>query len=298
MMLKSLIDAIEILETKDPLRKIRERLKGVEYFEYKEDKMGEVTFLKVYFNYGNKNKVEILGRLGAIQMQNVNKGLVSDADGAIITLAVLFELQNLLNNGIELNLGVSFVTNISLNAKLIPHKPFDFMVPSIGLEDALKEEVESNASLILSIDSTKGNKIAKFDDFAITHVIKDGYILKPNDEIIDIYNRVTGHEVYFIPLTTGDLTPMDFNVYHISTLVSPWLYTESPVIGIATVSKQIIPGYVTGVLNIEMLEHAARFCLELLKFVEKDGKVYDENELSELINRLGESSLKKIQKIK
>lgn len=87
---------------------------------------------------------------------------------------------------------------------------------------------------------------------------------------------------------------MDFNVYHISTLVSPWLYSESPVIGIATVSKQILPGYVTGVLNIEMLEHAARFCLELLKFIEKDGKVYDENELSELINRLGESNLKKI----
>lgn len=51
-------------------------------------------------------------------------------------------------------------------------------------------------------------------------MIKDGYILKLSDEVLDIYNRVTEHEVYMVPLTSGDLTPLDVNVYHISTLIS------------------------------------------------------------------------------
>ncbi|MEJ2776244.1 DUF1177 domain-containing protein [Sulfolobus sp. SCGC AB-777_L09] len=294
MMLKSLMEAIEVLESKDPLSILRSKLKDV---EYEEKKIGEVTFIKAYYKGGGKDRIEILGRLGAIQMQGINKGVVSDADGAIITLAVLFELLNLREKGIEFDIDVSLITNISLKAKLIPHKPFDFMVPLVGLDEALKEEVDPKASLILSIDSTKGNRLAKFDDFALTHVIKDGYILKLSDEVIDIYNRVTGHEIYLIPLTTGDLTPLDFNVYHISTLVSPWLYTSSPVIGIATVSKQLIPGYVTGVMNIDMLEHASRFCLEVIKFIEGGGKVYNEEELKVLKELLGESNLRKVQRI-
>ncbi|MEM0165758.1 MAG: DUF1177 domain-containing protein [Saccharolobus sp.] len=293
MMIKSLMEAIEILESKDPMPLIREKLKGK--IEYEEKKIGDVIFIKALYKGNGKNRVEVLGRLGAIQMQGINKGLVSDADGAIVTLATILELINLMEKGIYLEVDVSLITNISLRAKLIPHKPFDFMVPQIGLDEALKEEVDPKANLILSIDSTKGNRIAKFDDFAITHVIKNGYILKVSDEVIDIYNRVTGHEVYIIPLTTGDLVPLDFNIYHISTLVTPWLYTESPVIGIGTVSKQVIPGYVTGVINWEMLEHASRFCLEMLKFVEQGGKVYDEAELEELERKIGKSNLTKFK---
>ncbi|ARM76926.1 DUF1177 family protein [Acidianus manzaensis] len=291
-MLKSLLEAIDILESKDPLSKIREKVKGI---KYEEKNFGEVTYLKAYYGNGGKKRVEILGRLGAIQMKD-SKGLVSDADGAIVSLALILELINLKDKGITFDVDVSVVTNISLNAKLIPHKPFNFMIPLIDFNDALKEEVDPNADLILSIDSTKGNRLAKYDDFAITHVIKDGYILKLEDEVIDIYNRVTGHEVYMVPLTTGDLLPLDFNVYHISTLISPWLYTDSPVIGLATVSKQVVPGYVTGVLNMEMLEHTSRFCLEILKYVEKEGKIYNEEELKEIEEKLGKSNLIRVKR--
>jgi len=65
---------------------------------------------------------------------------------------------------------------------------------------------------------------------------------------------------------------------------------------LATVSKQVIPGYETGVMNVDMLEHASTFCLELIKYAENDGKVYDEEELEELKRRLGESNLVKVRK--
>lgn len=222
--------------------------------------------------------------------------MVSDADGAIVSLTTLLELLNLREKGIELKVDVSFVTNLSMIAKLIPHAPFKFMVPSVGLDDALKVEVDPQATTVLSIDSTKGNRLAKYDDFALTHVIKDGYILKLSDEVIDIYNKVTEHEIYMIPLTSGDLTPLDFNVYHISTLISPWLYTSAPVIGLATVSPRAIPGYETGVMNLNMLEHASRFCLEFLKYMEKGGRVYGEDELQELERRVGPSNLVRVRR--
>ncbi|BCU69782.1 DUF1177 domain-containing protein [Stygiolobus caldivivus] len=295
MILKTLIDVIGILESKSPLETIRKRLENK--VEYEETIVGEVPYIKAVYKGGGKDKIEILGRLGAIQMVNTNKGLVSDADGAVITLTTLFELLDLMDKGIVFDIDIVFVTNLATRAKLIPHRPFDFMIPLMGLDDALKIEVDPTASFILSIDSTKGNRLAKYDDFALTHVIKDGYILKLHDNVIDIYNRVTEHEIYMVPLTTGDLTPLDYNVYHISTLISPWLYTSSPVIGLATVSKQVIPGYETGVQNLIMLEHASRFCTELIKYLEKGGKVYDENELMELESKLGKSNLVKAKRV-
>lgn len=223
MILKTLLDVIDLLESNNPLELLKRKIP--KDIEYEEKKIGEVTYVKAYYKGGGKQRIEILGRLGAIQMKE-NKGLVSDADGAIVSLTALLELVNLMQKGIEFDIDISIITNISLNAKLISHKPFNFMVPLIDFNDALKEEVDPKADLILSIDSTKGNIIAKYDDFALTHVIKDGYILKLDDNVIEIYNRITGHEIYFIPLTTGDLTPIDFKVYHISTLVSPG-YTQT-----------------------------------------------------------------------
>lgn len=293
MIMKTLLDVIDALESRNPLDRIRDLIK----VDFEERRIGNVPYIKALYEGGGNKRVEVLGRLGAIQMSQF-KGLVSDADGAIIALTVLAELKRLEEKGIKLNLDVSFVTNVALNAKLIPHKPFDFMVPEVGLDDALKEEVDPKASFIISIDSTKGNRLAKFDDFALTHVVLNGYILRVSDEVVDIYNRVTGHEVYLVSLTTGDLTPLDFNVYHISTLISPWLYTTSPVLGIATVSKQMVPGYATGVMDLNMLERASRFIIELLKHIGLGGKVYDEREYEELVKKLGDSNLRKVQRVK
>ncbi|MEM0173903.1 MAG: DUF1177 domain-containing protein [Sulfolobaceae archaeon] len=299
MILKNLIEVIEILESSEPIVKVREKVRGADFIEYEEIERGDgkVTFLRalVKGRKGNR-RIEILGRLGAIQMRSKYKGLVSDADGAIVALTVLFELIDLKRKGIEFDADVSIVTNIALDAKLIPHKPFDFMVPPIGLDEALQIEVDPKAELILSIDSTKGNILAKYNDFALTHVVKEGYILKLSDEVIEIYNRVTGHEVYLVALTTGDLTPIEFPIYHISTIISPWLYTTSPVIGIATTSRQVIPGYVTGVQDIMMLNNASRFCIEMIKFFDMGGKVYDDKELEELKKRIGESNLMRLWK--
>ncbi|AWR93790.1 DUF1177 family protein [Acidianus brierleyi] len=290
MILKTLMEVIEILESKNPFSYLEEECKkyGI---ELQEKKIGDVTFVKAKIGKG-KRKAEILGRLGAIRVSN-HYGIVSDADGAIISLTSMIEWAK---NYSEIEGEAIFSTNISLDAKLIPHKPFNFMVPLVGLDDALRLEVDKEAQFLISVDSTKGNRIAKYNDFAISHIIKDGYILKIPDEIIDIYEKVTEHEPYFVALTSGDLTPMEINAYHISTFLSPWLYTESPILGLATVSKYPIPGYETGVQNVTMLERASRFSIEVLKYYFSGGDIYSEEELSSLKNVLGESQFMKLKK--
>ncbi|QGR19573.1 DUF1177 family protein [Stygiolobus azoricus] len=294
MILENLIKVINSLETKNPKQKVFELIKGkhveVEEINLKGDNNEEVTYLRFYIKNSRKRTIEVLGRLGSIQLSN-SIGLVSDADGAIVSLTVLMEILNLYENGFDIPVNVTVITNLSTNARLIPHQPFYFMIPLIGLEEAMKYEVDKNSDTLISIDSTKGNKTAKFKDFAITHVVKEGYILRVVDEIIDIYTRVTGHEPYFVPLTTGDLTPLSFNVYHISTLISPWMYTNAAVLGVATVSTYPIPGYVTGVMDITMLEHASRFIVELIKYLDNERLIYYDNELKELKEKIGESNL-------
>ncbi|BCU66904.1 hypothetical protein HS7_03410 [Sulfolobales archaeon HS-7] len=283
-----MMNVIELLESSEPIDALKKEIPGLQVME-----KGEVSFIK--YKYGDGKPIEILGRLGAVQMKG-EYGLVSDADGAIVALTVLLELLNLKRKGISIPGSVVISTSISLDAGLIEHKPFKFMVPKIGLEDALPIEVERDAELVISVDSTKGNNLVKFDDFALTHVVFGGYLLRLRDEVIELYKRVTGHEIYMLALTTGDLTPMEFKVNHVSTLVTPWLYTNSPLIGLATVSKQVIPGYVTGVQDFLMLERSARFCLEMIKYVGKGGKVYYEEELSELLSKLGDNELAKLRR--
>jgi hypothetical protein len=290
--MKTLMEVIEILESKDPISNLE---KECEKYDIKLEgkKIDNVAFIKAKIGKGEK-KAEILGRLGAIKVSN-NKGIVSDADGAIVSITSMIEWAK---NYSEIEGEAIFSTSISLNAKIIPHKPFNFMVPLVGLNEALEIEVDKEAQFLISVDSTKGNRIAKYNDFAISHIIKDGYILKISDEIIDIYEKVTEHEPYFVALTSGDLTPMEVNAYHISTFLTPWLYTESPVLGLATVSKYPIPGYETGVQNVLMLERASRFSIEVLKYYFSGGKVYSEDELSSLKKSLGESQFIKLKKIR
>ncbi|AWR96854.1 DUF1177 family protein [Acidianus sulfidivorans JP7] len=291
MIMKTLLDIIEILESKNPISALEEECKKYD-IELQEKRLNNnVIFIKAKIGKGKK-KAEVLGRLGAIKISD-RKGIVSDADGAIISITSMIEWAK---NYSEIEGEAIFSTNVSLDASLIPHKPFNFMVPLVGLDEALKLEVDNDAQFIISIDSTKGNRIAKYNDFAITHIVKDGYILKVPDEIIDIYEKVTEHEPYFVALTSGDLTPMEIKAYHISTLISPWLYTEAPVLGVATVSKYPIPGYETGVQNITMLERAARFSIEVLKYYFSGGQVYSQDELNSLKNALGESQFTRLKK--
>ena len=117
----------------------------------------------------------------------------------------------------------------------------------------------------ISIDATKANRVIKVRNFAITPIVVRGWILPPSDDLLTLYTWVTGEEPAVVPITMQDIVPYSTPVKHINSILQPWIYTDQPVFGIATTSKQVIPGSATGATNPLSLDYASRYVLEVVK---------------------------------
>ncbi len=72
----------------------------------------------------------------------------------------------------------------------------------------------------MSIDATKANLVVKGrGGFAITPTIKDGWILKVSEDLINIYMWITGHLPIIVPITLQDVLPFSTPVYHINSII-------------------------------------------------------------------------------
>jgi len=100
-----------------------------------------------------------------------------------------------------------------------------------------KMEVDSRMDAILSIDTTKGNKIINQRGFAITPTIKNGYIFKISDSLLDTMQIVIGKLQVVLPITTQNITPYGNGFFHINSLVQLCTATSSPVIGVAITTQ-------------------------------------------------------------
>ena len=220
-------------------------------------------------------------------------GLVSDADGAIVALASALKLAKMKEKGDSLNGDVIVSTHICPNAPTELHDPVLFMGSPIGIKEALLEMVDENMDAILSVDTTKGNRIINVKGFAISPTVKEGYILKVSDDLLDIQERVTGKLPVVLPITMQDITPYGNNIHHINSIMQPATATEKPVVGVAITTESAVPGCATGASHPLDLELAVRFCIEVAKdFTFGRCKFYDENEFQRMIGLYG--SMKKL----
>lgn len=230
----------------------------------------------------------MIGRLGGIGARPYKIGLVSDADGAIISLAVALKLSDMKRKGDQLKGDVIVATHICPNAPIIPHEPVPFMGSPVDMETMNENEVDKNAEAILSVDTTKGNKIINYNGFAITPTVKEGWILKVSDDLLKIMEYVTGKAPRVLPITMQDITPYGNGISHINSIMQPSTVTSAPVVGIATISEVPIPGSATGVNRSIDIEEAGRFIIEVAKeFTGNNIKLYDENEFRKLLNLYG-----------
>ncbi len=263
------------------------RDRGADYVSLRtlEDDKGSTDFLKVVIKGMNDKapKIGIIGRLGGVGARPYQLGLVSDADGAIVALSCAFKLCEMKKRGDVLAGDAIITTHVTPKAPVRPHKPVPMMESPVDIFKLLKLEVDPEMDGILSIDATKANRVIKSLDIAITPTIKEGWILKVSDDLLDIYSWVTGHEPYVVPITMQDVIPFSTPVYHINSIIQPWIYTEAPVVGVAITAKSVIPGSATGVTDIYALDKACRFVIEVAKgFTENRIKLYDEEEYKKI----------------
>ncbi|HWQ17937.1 MAG TPA: DUF1177 domain-containing protein [Sulfolobales archaeon] len=260
-------------------------------FERLKSEKGETLFTKIVFDFGRGRRIGVIGRLGGVGARPHVIGMVSDADGAIVALAVAEKLARMCSKGENLVGKYVITTHISPQAPVKPEKPVPMMDSPIDLDTMLSKEVDREAEAILSIDATKGNRVIKVRGFAITPVVRRGWILRPSDDVLDIYIWVAGRLPVLVPITMQDIVPYSTPVKHINSIVQPWLYTDSPVMGVAITSESVIPGSASGVTDLVSLEQASRFVLEVAKrFTPGSIEIYYEQEykiLTEIHGDLG-----------
>ena len=299
-MLHQVLEVFELLDSKYINgQKIADLLKGrgLEKIEVQKisKNAGATDFIKIIVpgtngkqKGGDAPTLGIIGRLGGIGARPERIGLVSDADGAIATISCALKLADMQKNGDILNGDVILSTQICPNAPTQPHKPVPFMGSPVDMATMNRSEVDSNMDAILSIDATKGNRIINFRGFAITPTIKEGYILRISEDLLNIMEWTIGRFCRVVPITTQDITPYGNSLFHVNSIVQPCTVTSAPVVGIAVTTKMPVPGCATGANHEIDVEEASRYCIEVAKsFTERKCSFYDKEEFELIVKLYG-----------
>ena len=300
MILKQVIEVMDLLDRPQP--------SGLEITDFFRDKgfhpdeiftgkvredEGETLFLRLILGCGQESESKppclgLIGRLGGIGARPHQIGFVSDADGALTVLAAAAQLAEMRKRGDALPGKVIIATHLCPNSPIIPHEPVPFMGAPVEMEVMNRYEVSPEMEAILSVDTTKGNRVINQRGFAISPTVKEGYILRVSEDLLDIMERVTGRLPVVFPITTQDITPYGNDLYHLNSILQPATATSAPVVGVAITSEIPVPGCGTGANQPVDIELAARFAVEVaIAFTRRKCRFYDQEEYRRLVKLYG-----------
>ncbi len=236
----------------------------------------------------------IIGRLGGLGARPEMLGLVSDADGGIAAVAVALKLADMAAQGDVLAGPVRIHTHICPRAATRPNHPVPMMRGPLPARQMMAREVHPAMAAILSIDTTRGNRLVNHRGVAITPVAREGWLLPIPDALLDILGWVSGELPVTLPLTTQDITPQENGLTHINSIMQPATVGAAPVVGVAITAQTTVPGCATGVSNAGDIDVATRFCIEVAKrFTAGECAFYDDAAWQAIQRRYG--SLRHLQ---
>ncbi len=236
----------------------------------------------------------IIGRLGGVGARPEVLGLVSDADGGIVALAAALKLADMARSGDVLPGPVRIHTHVCPNADTRPNHPVPMMRSPLPARAMMQREVHPEMAAILSVDTTRGNRFVNKRGVALTPVVKEGWILRVPDPLLDLIGWVSGELPVLLPLTTQDITPQENGFWHINSIMQPATATAAPTIGVALTAQTAVPGCATGASSAVDIDIATRFCIEVAKqFAAGTCPFYDPAEFDALVARYG--SLRHLQ---
>lgn len=238
---------------------------------------------------GDAPTLGIIGRLGGLGARPERIGFVSDGDGALAAVTCASKLGAMQRNGDVLPGDVIVATHICPDAPTQPHDPVPFMGSPVDMAEMNRHEVDQEMDAILSIDTTKGNRIINLRGFAISPTVRSGYILRVSEDLLDLMQHTTGRLPAVFAITTQDITPYGNGLFHVNSILQPTIATPAPVVGVAITAETPVPGSATGATHLGDVEQAARFCLEVAKaFGDGACRFYDEAEFARLQQLYGD----------
>jgi hypothetical protein len=256
---------------------------------------GTTDFVKMLFpgSRGKRSGKEapttgIIGRLGGVGARPAQIGLVSDADGAVAALAAGLKLADMHRRGDVLAGDVIVATHVCPDAPVQPHEPVPFMGSPVDMATMNRMEVDPEMDAILSIDTTKGNRVINHRGVAISPTAKEGYILRVSEDLLRIYEAVAGMLPVVFAITTQDITPYGNGLFHLNSIMQPTTATTAPVVGIAITAAAAVPGSATGANHETDIALAARYAIEVAKAVGAGAcRLYDADEWRHLLELYG-----------
>jgi hypothetical protein len=214
--------------------------------------------------------------------------MVSDADGAIATVAAALKIALMRRNGDPLPGDVLLTTHICPTAPTRPHDPVELMDSPVETEDLNAHEVHVEMDAVLSLDTTKGNRIINHSGYALSPTVKDGYILRVSEDLLRIMEMTSGKPAVTFPVTTQDITPYGNGVHHLNSIMQPSIATSAPVVGVALTTQIAVPGSGTGASHETDIALAVRFAVEVAKeFGRGTCSFYDEKDYARLLELYG-----------
>lgn len=237
-------------------------------------------------NGGKAPTLGIIGQLGGIGARPERIGFVSDGDGALSAVATAIKLIDMVGKGDQIDGDVIVSTHICPTAPTMPHDPVPFMGSPVDMATNVKLTVDPDMDAILSVDTTKGNRILNKRGFALTPTVKAGYILHISEDLLQIQQTSTGELPCVLALTTQDITPYGNGLYHMNSILQPCCGTDAPVVGVAITTESSVPGCATGATHEVDVAEAVQFCVEAAKeFTAGKCSFYDKDEF-EMIQKL------------
>ncbi|MFD7924063.1 DUF1177 domain-containing protein [Streptomyces sp. NPDC059740] len=237
---------------------------------------------------GSAPTLGILGRLGGVGARPERVGLVSDADGAVAALAAAAKLLDMYGRGDVLEGDVVLSTHVCPDAPTRPHDPVPFMDSPVSVLDCNRAEIDPAMDAVVSIDTTKGNRLLNHRGIALSPTVKQGWILRVSDDLLGILETVTGEAAHVLPITTQDITPYGNGVHHINSIMQPCVATDAPVVGLAVTAASAVAGCATGASHESDIAAAGRFALEAAKeFGRGATRFHDAAEFARLVDLYG-----------
>lgn len=237
---------------------------------------------------GDARTLGIIGRLGGVGARPELLGFVSDGDGAAAALAAAAKLLQMASRGERVPGDVVVATHVDPDAPTEPHDPVPFMSSAVDVAAMNEHEVTDDMEAIVSIDTTKGNRILNHRGVAISPTVRQGYILRPAPDLVGVLETVSGEPAKILPLAQQDITPYGNDLHHVNSILQPAVATGAPVVGVALTTVTAVAGCATGASHETDIALAARFAVEVAKYF-GTGQVqfHDEAEFAHMIDLYG-----------
>ena len=237
---------------------------------------------------GTAPTLGIIGRLGGVGARPARIGLTSDGDGCIAALSAALKIADMSVKDDVLEGDVIVATHVCPRAPTLKHEPVDFMDSPVPMSVMNAEEVSPEMDAVLSIDTTKGNRVINRRGFAISPTVKEGWILHISEDLLRIMEMTTGELPVTFPITMQDITPYGNGIYHINSILQPCVATNAPVVGVAITTVSMVPGCGTGASHEADIAETARFAVETAKdFGRGTCAFFDLVEFERIVSRYG-----------